>query len=252
MQGQGTRHTYSPPRTWLGSPSLRCHGDRNGGLSRELPYNASGTGYQLGSLWVIDAEPKNHPYLLDWYYTSRNQQTTGHTQRVDIPTGPFEEADKQRGDYWMPSNLTQNEARYEEYWGHHYGDRSESHLEASTSAPFFRESVLQHHDTSNLVHPSRSHWWARSGPHATTQPQSSFLEPPDFNQYTAHINFYDNSSERSLEEQEQFLDSRNSHKLSRTAYMDDLEAGGDVNLHFDDVYSKPPETPIVNPEPPRF
>jgi hypothetical protein len=30
--------------------------------------------------------------------------------------------------------------------------------------------------------------------------------------------------------------------------MDDLEAG-EFNLHFDDIYSRPPETPRINQEP---
>lgn len=254
VRGQGNRHAYSSPRLWRGSPSLRVHGERNSSLSREWPYNAHGTGYQLGSLWLIDEEPRNHPYLLDWYYTSQHQQTAGHTRThthtLDIPPGPFDVTEQQPVDFWMP---TQNEARYDQFWDHNYGDRSETHLEASTSAPFFRESVLQHHDSNNLAQPTRSHWWARTSPH-DAQPQSSFLEPPDFNHYTAQTNVHDNLSERSLEEQEQFLYWRNSHKLSRTSYIDDLEAGsGDVNLHFDDIYNgKPPETPRVNLEPPRL
>ncbi|XP_031265801.1 autophagy-related protein 9 [Pistacia vera] len=249
LQGQGIRNAYSPPRMWRGSPNLRGNGDRNSTLLRELPYTA-GTGYQLGSLWLIDVEQKNHPYLLDWYYTSRYLQTTDH--RVDIPTVPYEVPEHRQGDYSMPSNLMQNEARYEKYWDHDNEGRLQSHLGASTSTSVLRESVLQHHDTSNLLQPTRSDWWARTRTGSyDARPQSSFLEPPDFNQYTAHTNYYDNFSERSLEEVEQHLEWRNSHGLSRTTYMDDLDVG-DLNLHFDDVYSKPPETPVASPEPPNF
>jgi autophagy-related protein 9 len=167
---------------------------------------------------------------------------TGNSR--DGPPEPFEATEQHPGDYWMPSNLTQNEPRYEEYWRDHFEDRTQSHLGASTSTPFFQDSVLRHHDSSNLANPTRSHWWARSGPHSA-QPQTSFLEPPDFNRQTSN-DYDDNLSERSSNEQR--LDWRDDKKLSRTTYMDDLEAG-EFNLHFDDIYSRPPETPRINQEP---
>ncbi|XP_044493774.1 autophagy-related protein 9-like [Mangifera indica] len=248
FQGQGIRNAYSPPRMWHGSPNLRHNGDRNSTLLREL-YTA-GTGYQLGSLWLVDTERKNHPYLLDWYYTSRYIQTTDHI--VDIPSIPYEVTDHCQGDHLMPSNVIQNEARYG-YWDHSNEGRLQSHLGASTSTPVFQESVFQHHDPSNLLQPTRRDWWDRSGPD-DAQPQSSFLEPPDFKQYAAHTNYYGNFSERSLEEQEQHLEWRNSHGLSRTTCMDDLDVEN-LNLHFGDVYSKTPETPetpVASPEPPNI
>nr|POF09139.1 autophagy-related protein 9 [Quercus suber] len=170
-----------------------------------------------------------------------NSPGTGYR---DGPPEPFEATEQHPGDYWMPSNLTPNEPRYAEYWGDQFEDRTQSHLRASTSSPFFRDSVLRHHDSSNLVNPTRSHWWDRSGPHGA-QPQTSFLEPPDFNQHTP-ANYYDNLSERSSNDHEN-LHWRDDNKLSRTTYMDDLEAG-EFNLHFDDIYSRPPETPRINPD----
>ncbi|KAH7517360.1 hypothetical protein FEM48_Zijuj09G0055400 [Ziziphus jujuba var. spinosa] len=247
MQGQQTGLAYSPGRMWRGSPSLRGHADRMSMLSREMPQHSSVRGHHLDSMWLIDAEQKNHPYLLDWYYTSHAHHTTNNTR--EIPEESFQVAVQQPGDYWTPSNLTQNDARFEGYWGHLNEYRAESNLGASTSAPFFRESVLQHHDSGNLVHPTRSHWWARSGPN-TAQPQASFLEPPDFNRHAAADNYYENYSDRSLEEEQQ-LDWRNSRKLSQTTYFDDIESG-EFNLHFDDVYSRPPETSKINPEHPSF
>ncbi|KAG7989546.1 hypothetical protein I3843_03G245500 [Carya illinoinensis] len=232
LQGQGARQTFSP-RKWRGSPVVRGRGDRRGFLSRELTHKSPGTGYQLGSLWLTDADQKNHPYLLDWYYTSRLNHVAGHSR--DSPRD-FEATDEQHpGDYWMPSNLTKNEPRYEEYWGDHYEDRAQSHLGASTSTPFFRDSILQHHASSNLAHPTttRSQWWARSGPY-DGQPQTSFLEPPAFTHHSSE-NYYDNLSDRSLEEQEQHLDWRNNRKLAQATYMDDIEVG-ELNLHFDDIY----------------
>ncbi|XP_002532369.2 autophagy-related protein 9 [Ricinus communis] len=238
LQGHGVKHVYSPPRVWRGSPNLRGPGDRNTAFSREMPHSTPG--FHLGSLWLIDEDQRNHPYLLDWYYTTRHHTSTNNTR--DTPTIPLDVTEQHPDDYWMPPNFTQNEARYDdEYWRNCYEDRTESHLGASTSTPFFRESVLHQHDSSNFAHSARSHWWARSGPPGS-QPQASFLEPPDFNRFASH-NYRDNLSERSSEEQEQPLD-WGSRRLSRTTYMDDdLEAGGNLNLHFDDVYSRPPETP---------
>ncbi|XP_022771246.1 autophagy-related protein 9-like isoform X1 [Durio zibethinus] len=247
LQGHRARHAYSPGRLLRGSP-LGAYGVRNGLLSREMQQNIPCTGYNLGSLWLIDDDQKNHPYLLDWYYTSQCHHVTGY--RRDTATRSFEAAEQQRGDYQVLTNMTHNEARDEEYWPHRYDDRSQSHLEASTSTPFFHESVLQHHDTNNLANHPRSRWWDRSGSRAA-QPETSFLEPPDFNRYSSD-HHYVNLSETSVEKQDQFLDWRDSQRLSWPTYMDDLEARGDVNLHFDDIYSRPPETPAVNLKPLSF
>lgn len=251
LQGHGTRPAHSPSRLWRGSP-MRTYGDRNSNYSRELPSNP---GYHMGSLWLIDVDHKNHPYLLDWYYTFRlNNPTSGHTR--DRTTIPFEATEqKQPGDYWTtPTNFMANEAISEERWDNQFANRSQSHLEASTSAPFFRESVLQHHDVSTPSHAAKSHWWARSSPHGA-QPQASFLEPPDFNRFSSG-NHFDNLSERSAEEQEQYNDWTGSRLLYRTTVLvdDDLEAGrgDDVGLHFADMFSSRPETPSVNSHPPSF
>ncbi|KAG5246319.1 autophagy family protein [Salix suchowensis] len=253
--------TFRDQKMWRGSPSFRGPGDRNIPFSREMPFNTPGL--HLGSLWLLDIDQRNHPYLLDWYYTSRS--STSNTG--DATAVPFEAAEQQHSrDYWTPSNLEQNEARYdEEFRGHSHQHRSESHLGASTSAPFFEESLLQHHDSSNLAHPTRSHWWARSGPF-DAQPQASFLEPPDFRQASfleppdfrqtsfleppdfnryapenhydnrsekshASENHYNDLSEKSLEDHEQHLDWRSTNRLSRTTYLDDdIEAGRTVSL----------------------
>ncbi|XP_065874046.1 autophagy-related protein 9 [Euphorbia lathyris] len=233
LQGNGMRHRYSP-RIWRGSPNLRGPGDRNT-VQHATP------GFPLGSLWLIDEVQKNHPYLLDWYYTSWPHASTNHAR--DSPTITLEVTEQHPGDYWMPSNLAQNEERCnDEFWNRNYEDRTESHLGASTSVPFFRESVLRQHDTSDYEHSDKPDWWARSGPPGA-QTQDSFIEPPNFNRFTSDN--YDNLSDRSLEEQEQqLLDWRSSRRLSRTTYMEeDLETGGNVNLHFDDIYSRPPQSP---------
>lgn len=254
LQRQGTQLAYSPPRTWRGSPHLRAHGNRTNMLSRDVPQYGPRTGYHLGSLWLVDSDQKNHPYLLDWYYTTRPHHETWHS--TEILEDPAEATEQQFGDYLPPHNPTQDDVRYKDYWTQPYDHRSASNLGASTSAPFFREeSVFRNQESGNPGHhPARSHWWDRSSPN-DVQPQASFLEPPDFNQKAA-TNYYDYFSEKSSEEQEeqqqqQELDWKNSIKLSHTVYMDDIDTG-DFNLHFDDVYSRPPETPRIDPEALKF
>ncbi|KAB1213735.1 Autophagy-related protein 9 [Morella rubra] len=259
LQGQGTRQAYSPSRMWRGSPLFTGLRDRRGILSREVTHNSPRTGYQLDSLWLIDSDQKNHPYLLDWYYTSRPNLVTGCSR--DIPQEPCQGTEEHPLDYWMRASPTQNEPRYEDCWGDNYEGRTQSHLGASASTPFFRDSVIQHHASGSLANPTRSQWWARTDPHGV-QAQTSFLEPPAFNHPTSG-NHYEIFSDRSSEEQDQHLDWRINHKLFRTTNTDDLEAG-EFNLHFDDVYSGHPEihrinqeptsleTPRINQEPTRF
>ncbi|XP_062080511.1 autophagy-related protein 9 [Humulus lupulus] len=243
-QGQGTRLPYSPPRMWQGNLTLRGH------LSRDMPQYSPGTGYHMGSLWLIDADQKSHPYLLDWYYTSHPHHQTSHSGDIEEA---IEATEQQFGDYWTPPNLTQHNAGYEDNLnldlhtqhntthGDYFVQQYNSNLGASTSGSFFRESDIQNQELGSLALPNRSHWWDRRNLQGV-QPQASFLEPPDFNR-----NHDDNSSDRSTEEQNPHLDWRNSRKLSQTTYMDDLDTGG-ISLHFDDIYSRPPETPRIDPE----
>ena len=210
-----------------------------------MPYSAFVAGNHLGSLWLIESNQNNHPYLLDWYYASRPHDATSR----DVPEeDPFEVTEHRSGD-WMPSNMTQNEPGYEEYLNDFCDDRATSHIGASTSAPIFQESLIQDRNSSDLPHATRSHWWARSRHAQGGLGQRSFFEPPDFNHQTAY-NFHDKFSDRGSEDQDdeeqQNLYWRDYHQLSRTAHNDDLEAG-EFNLHFDDICSRPPENPTVNP-----
>ncbi|KAL0435609.1 UNVERIFIED_CONTAM: Autophagy-related protein 9 [Sesamum radiatum] len=162
-------------------------------------------------------------------------------------------------DLWIPSGFTRNDATYDDKWdGNLFDDRTRSHLEASTSAPLFQESLIQHHETEEAGHPARSHWWARRTPQGPDQQtsfleppnfynvaQTSFLEPPNFYNEAPH-NLYDNLSDKSVEEPQ--LDFRNSRGLSRTFYMDDLD-GGDFSLPFGDVYRSPSEGVEENADP---
>ncbi|CAN1766525.1 Autophagy-related protein 9 [Linum perenne] len=265
LQGPGITHdmySHHHPELLRGSQlSLRSGAERNTMFPRATP------GFQLDSLWLIEADQKNHhPYLLDWYYTSQrchsmNDTREDHYVKLDVNQQRTE-------DFWNPpSNLKQNDAKCdnnddeEEYWtGQGFDDRPDSHLQASTSAPYFRESVIRHHDSTHIDHPSGgSHWWARNNL-SGQQPQASFFEPPDFNQFNPSSNLK-NLSERSFEaeeeeeEEEQNLDSRNSRSsLYRSAYLynddEDIEAGeGNLSLHFDNVYvsgSRPLESKTVN------
>nr|KYP51184.1 Autophagy-related protein 9 [Cajanus cajan] len=165
-----------------------------------------------------------------------------------VPSDPFEVTDHHSPD-WMPSNLTQNEHHGYGLYTNAYSDgRTASPLGASTTAPIFRESLIQDQHCIDMPLTTRSNWWARSHPQSG-QVQASFLEPPDFDHQTAYNNhdtFSDRGSEDQDQDQEQHLFWGNDHKLSSTAPVDDLDAA-DFNLHFVDVYSRPPENPTVNP-----
>lgn len=129
LQGHETRPAYSPPRMQQWTPRSRGLGDRNSFLSRGTHQNIPGTGFHLGSMWMIEADPKNYPYFLDWYYTSRPHHATDNSR--DVPPGPFDIAAEGSREFWVPPHLPQNKATYEENWSHLFEDRSQSHLEAA-------------------------------------------------------------------------------------------------------------------------
>lgn len=239
LRGHEKQYAVSPPRMWAGSPETRASGLRNICKSRELPYKTYGVANQKGPSWVIDVDQNNISDLLDWYYTCGPHDAT--SSRDVPPAEPFERTRVPSTEYWRSSNITENEAGYEEYSKEYSEGRATSHLGASTSAPIFRETLLEDQNGNNLPAPNMSHWWARS---RREQAEASFFEPPDFNHQT--YNYHDKLSDRGSDDQEQYLDWRDTHRLSRTTHTDDLEAG-EFNLHFDDVYSRPPETPTVNP-----
>ncbi|KAI4326555.1 hypothetical protein MLD38_031859 [Melastoma candidum] len=108
--------------------------------------------------------------------------------------------------------------------------------------------MFQHHDQGSMLEQNnaKSHWWARSGPQGDgPHIQESFVEPPDINYHTWNKdenNYQDDYSERSVD-QEEGLEWRIPRRLERTTFGDEVIEGGDVSLHFDDVYSRPPGTP---------
>ncbi|CAA0832170.1 autophagy 9 (APG9 [Striga hermonthica] len=231
----GHHRTHSPNYRNLGST------DRNSFLfSREMNPTSSPQNLRSSeSTWLIEVEHKNFPYILDWYYTSQNHDRKEKDEEnpTTPPSGNYENAPKD--EFWTPppNLIIRHNPKYDENWDDDEDPfEDHRHLEASTSAPLFQESVLQHHEPDGAEKPARSHWWARTqlqGP----GPQTSFLEPPIFYR-EASREIYENFSDRSMEEQE--LELGNS-RLGGTFYMDDL-GSGDFNLPFDDIYGDRLET----------
>lgn len=245
LQVQALRPAYATCRMQQFTPNYRIPNDRNSYLSREMPFNYLGTGYQLSSISPMDGELKEFPYILDWYYTSRPLHST-HGSR-EMPPSPSGTVDECNNDLWMSPNLTQNEATKGQTWRPLFEDTASNQLEASTSAPLLRESLLQHQDFNSIAHPTTSQWWARSPPHGAGPgpgPETSFLEPPNFNRGRSH--YSDNLSDKSLEEQEHLEWS--SGRLSRTFIMMD-DDGGDFNLPFDDIYTRHSQSSRHNLDP---
>lgn len=235
LRGQGTATLQIHSGMTHQNPSFRGFGtgERNTMFSRETPFSNLGNFHQLDSMWLIDGEQKNFPYILEWYYTSQNHDRDDDSR--EMPPGHYEHDEENPADLWMPSLLTKNNPKYEDNWDDNlFEDRAQSHLEASTSVPLFQESVLQHHESNDSRTRDRSLWWARRAAQGPVQ-ETSFLEPPNF-YHKASRDCYDNLSERSAEEHQ--LDLRNSRGLSQTFYMDDLD-GGKFDLPFVDIYRTP-------------
>uniref|UniRef100_A0A7N0UXA4 Autophagy-related protein 9 n=1 Tax=Kalanchoe fedtschenkoi TaxID=63787 RepID=A0A7N0UXA4_KALFE len=256
----GSRNPYSPFAMWRGgNMMLRGQGNRGSFFSRDTTLNSPGFGYDWGGLWPVDAYQESHPYILDWYYTSvHGHHVTGTAREMPDVSIHIDAPD----DVWMSTGLADQRPERGAFWGHQFEDRLQSRMGASTSTSFLRKS-----ENRLTCRDTRSQWWARINPnHQKEQPQASFLEPPEypaparthghpqasfleppeFNTRCNSSSYLDNSSEKSLEEPEQYLDWRNArHHLARTAFMDDIgEEGG---IHFDDVYSNPP-FPTMNPD----
>lgn len=241
LRGLVSGHVYSPPRMWQRSPHLREQNTRNNPFGREASQNSPVPGCHLGSLWLIETDPKAHPYLLDWFYVSGPHEMPDNNASDVPPVALDIDKEQNKEDSWMPP--LQN--------------RSLSHLEASTSSPFFQEqSVLRHFDSSSTMPPTgKSQWWARGGPGSAEPQQASFLEPPEFSPHTdppqtsfleppeyKHqnvVDYYESHSERSIDEEEQPFDWRNYHNLSRTTYPDEFGGSGEFKLHFDDIFRTP-------------
>ncbi|KAL6505204.1 autophagy protein atg9 [Orobanche gracilis] len=196
------------------NPNLRNLGlaERNSFLlSREIPHATTMRDFhQLESMWLIDGEHKNFPYILDWYYTSSNHDRDDEQHSGYARSGNYEnDMENPSKDPWTPPNPTRNNVFHDGKWGGDLFDdhRLKSHLEASTSAPLFQESFLRDREPNETrEQPGRSHWWARTQPQGP-DPGTSFIEPPNFFRGAYH-DFCENSSERSVEEQHlEFMES---------------------------------------------
>ncbi|CAA2934036.1 autophagy-related 9 [Olea europaea subsp. europaea] len=243
LQGQGTRIAQLASGMQQQSPNFRGFSNKNNFFSMEMPFRNMMT----DSMWLIDGEHKNFPYILDWYYTAQNHNRAGYA--VDISTDTFVGVENPK-DFRTASHSTQNEAKYGDNWRYFDEDRAQSHLQASISAPLFRESVLQHHNSSITEHkPTGSRWWEswdRSQPQGADL-QKSFLDPPNFF-HNAPRDHYDNFSDRSGEDHEHW-EWRNHKRLSQTLFMEDID-DGELRLPFDDIYSSGPiESPTENTDP---
>ncbi|XP_047982801.1 autophagy-related protein 9-like isoform X2 [Salvia hispanica] len=186
LRGQGTAISQTTSGMAHQNPKFRGFGagERNAMLSREMPFNNMGNFHQLDSMWLIDAEQKNFPYILEWYYTSHNHDRDRDADNSrERPPRSYDHDEENPPAQWMPPHLTNNSSKYnDENWDNSlFEDRTQSHLEASTSVPLFQESLLrqQHHESNDMQHPGRSHWWARTRPQGPGQ-ETSFLEPPNF------------------------------------------------------------------------
>ncbi|KAK9067555.1 hypothetical protein SSX86_011666 [Deinandra increscens subsp. villosa] len=243
FQEQGISPGYvspSPNRLAQWTPTCPAHGDPNSYFSRDTGPNISRSAYQRDCLWLVDPVHKNHPYILDWYYTSSHHHMRHGPQ--DIESGPVDNDDNM-ANMWDPPDLGRDRdpVPYDENWGSFFDDRIESNVEASTSVPLSRGSVLQHHDSGNMGQTGRSHWWARDGG-PRGGPQTSFVEPPNFNR-DDYDDYNDNFSDRSFEQHGQPFDwpASRLNELSKTFYMDDM--GGKFDLPFDDIYEGHSQSP---------
>ncbi|KAL8138936.1 hypothetical protein V2J09_004937 [Rumex salicifolius] len=214
-----TGNPYSTPTIWQWGPNTsRDHQrTRNSYMLRDsqipTPLNHHLPRYHIGSTWLIDMDPRNHPYLLDWYYTYRayhgplTSSSNVPDVRVDIPGG--DQPEEESSPFYDTAIQDANN--------------------------FFREEST----SSDL---KNSHWWARTGPVGLQDPgpQASFLEPPDFNRHHLVEGYQETRSQLSLLEEEDQencqLDWRNYHSLSRTTQSDVLGSTAEFKLHFDDIY----------------
>lgn len=219
---QEIRPPYPSPIMQQWDQNFRGLSDRQSYLSRRSQFNNLGTGYQSDLIVITDGGQHTHPYILDWYYTALPQRTTDRDGDI-------------RSRYFDSVMEHSNEASHKEQsWGDMLHGRVQSQLEASTSTPLLRELVMQDNDSNKMAHPSNSHWWARSPLHGYN-PETSFLEPPNFD--TERGQLYDNYSDNTSTDEP--VDWRDPNRLSRTFLMDDL-GGEDFSLPFDDIYRSNP------------
>lgn len=145
LQEINTRHSSSPTSSWweahIHRPGLTDN--NNIVIYRDIPRNRRN---HVDSMWLIDSDQRNHPYLLDWYYTCQPHNRTNH----------------------QPILIT-NQNSADDCWPPNLGVRGED-MKASTSGQLFSERILRHHhqpegeeNYGNHHDPldGRRHWWGR-------------------------------------------------------------------------------------------
>ncbi|XP_009420448.2 autophagy-related protein 9 [Musa acuminata AAA Group] len=127
-----------------------------------------------GSVWLTNHEQRNHPYILDWYYTSKPLEDPENPE--DSPLPEKEMAFESIQDFHATQSNLQTEVKNtDQSWDLPFSDRLQSHIEASTSGSLFKNSAPQDLDRHIMHH----RWWDRTALTASAA-QASFLEPPSF------------------------------------------------------------------------
>lgn len=127
-----------------------------------------------GSVWLTNHEQRNHPYILDWYYTSKPLEDPENPE--DSPSSEKEIAFESIQDFHATqSNLPTEVKNTDQSWDLPFSDRLQSHIEASTSGSLFKNSAPQDLDRHIMHH----RWWDRTALTSSVA-QASFLEPPSF------------------------------------------------------------------------
>ncbi|KAJ6844662.1 autophagy-related protein 9 isoform X2 [Iris pallida] len=200
-----TRQEYSsPPRPWQFTTNFRGQGE----VIHNLP--SSDVLLNVGN---IPDQRTHHPYLLDWYYVSRPLYEANNSG--DSPPSCNTATFQRTQGLWPPQNQQLSEiiVEGEENWGyHHLPDRLQSHLEASTSSPLLKDEGIKHRDADHAI----NRWWDRAAPRSSN-PQTSFLEPPDRHSpppqssfleppVYSHLNVIHQSDDVSADPQSSFLE----------------------------------------------
>ncbi|KAG6475015.1 hypothetical protein ZIOFF_064232 [Zingiber officinale] len=202
-------------------------------LSREVQQNTQGMSprHNLDYLLSMNPSQRTHPYILDWYYTTILLNPASIS--TDFHPSAKEEIARPSDSMWSLQNKQLSEI-VDTAWQSQFSDRLQSHMEASTSRPLFREDYDLRHPV--LEPHNMNHWWNRSGPQLSV-PQTSFMEPPTFGEQ--HLNFHhDNGSERSEEQAKSDVAADDEweapNSMFKTMYINNSDNDEAFNLHFTD------------------
>jgi len=211
--------------------------------------------YNMGPLGLLDTDQRTHPYILDWYYMCHSP----HMDRTEVPHFDEESPETDQNTSVLAretSEIEEAENNYSDLYG-----RVRSHMGASTSSTLFRHAPpTKHHGKEDS---STGNWWEQAPAYSHDDPQSSFLEPPEFGNHNMagtpqgsflerpefgnrnmaggshsshHSGDISEESEGDLEQSDNRSSSswRDPQTLSRTRYMDDSYIEEGLGLHFAD------------------